>query len=242
MISSALPPEGQVHIYCLTLPRHPLELSHFGCFLSVREKDRAGSLLNDQVRKRFIAGRGVLREILGGYLGVEPENVPIATGEHGKPFLDGCAENIKFNLSHSGDMLLLAVAAGIEVGIDIEKTEAGKPLKDMAKIAFSRHEQETVFSLASPSLQAAAFYRCWVRKESCLKACGRGFSLSSDSFDVFLPGEELRTLTAFCDHAYWDVLDIYVPQGFCAALAVESRGSVFPHPVPVIIAHRLSYT
>ena len=70
MIYSPLPPEGQVHIYCLTLPRHQLELSHFGRFLSAREKDRAGSLLNDQVRKRFIAGRGVLREILGGYLGV----------------------------------------------------------------------------------------------------------------------------------------------------------------------------
>lgn len=241
-MSTTPPPyDDQVHIYCLTLPQHPSELLHFERILSAGEKERAGSLQNVQVRKRFIAGRGVLREILGRYLGVEPRDVPLISGEHGKPGLAGGTGTLHFNLSHAGDVLLLAVATGLEVGIDIEKIETGKPLKVMGRMVFSRHEQEEIFSLSSPCLQEAAFYRCWVRKEACLKACGRGFSMSSDSFDVSPLNEGLQMLTTFCNHAYWHVLDICVPHGFCASLAVESCGPTLPPPTPVRVSHRLSY-
>jgi 4'-phosphopantetheinyl transferase len=229
-------------MYCLALPNLFLDLSRFGRLLSAAETERAGRMKRELAKNRLIAGRGVLREILGGYLGVEPENVPIATGMHGKPFLAECAENLRFNLSHAGDVLLLAVAAGFEVGIDVEISETDKSIIEMARVAFSLREQEELSSLSSPALQRDAFYRCWTRKEACLKACGRGFSLASDSFDVSLAAGEISVQTVRCNLECWHVLDIELPHPYCAALAVETCSLTPTPPTPVWITHPLSCT
>jgi 4'-phosphopantetheinyl transferase len=213
-------PHREVHIHCLELRQHQPELARFERLLSADEAERAGLLKSDQARNRFIAGRGLLREILGGYLGVAPEQVQLATGEHGKPFLADWPGNLRFNLSHAGELLLLAVTDGLEVGVDIEQVEPDKPLRNLARLAFSRREQQELFALPS-TLQTAAFYRCWTRKEACMKACGRGFSLPSDSFSVSLLDDETPIL-ADCGNQSWQVMDLQVPQGYCAALAVES--------------------
>jgi 4'-phosphopantetheinyl transferase len=230
MNTSPQPGDGEVHMYFIALPHHPSELSRLEHLLSTSETDRAGLLKNDHVKKRFIAGRGVLREILGGYLGVAPEKVRIATGEHGKPYLAECAENIRFNMSHTGDVLLLAVSASLEVGVDIETIGTDKPLNDIARIAFSLREQEELLSHPSAHLQTTAFYRCWVRKEACMKASGRGFSLPSNSFDVTCCNQKNPLLTIQCNQSSWHVLDIHVPQRYCAAIAVEARCSSLPPP------------
>jgi 4'-phosphopantetheinyl transferase len=209
-------------MYSIALPHHPSELSHLENLLSASETDRAGQLKNDRAKKRYIAGRGVLREILGGYLGVAPEKVQIATGEHGKPYLADCAENIRFNLSHTGEVMLLAVSSSLEVGVDIETIETDKPLNDIARIAFSLREQEELLSIPSAHQQTTAFYRCWVRKEACIKACGSGFSLPGNSFDVTCCNEEKPSRIVCCNQSFWHVLDIHVPQPYCAALAVEA--------------------
>ena len=240
MNTTPRPCDGEVHIYCLTLPRQQPELSRLGRLLSTSETGRAGLLKSELAKKRYIAGCGVLREIMGGYLGIEPEDVRIATGKHGKPFLANGEENFRYNLSHSGDMFVLAVATGVEVGIDIEKVEADKPFNDMARIAFSRREREEMFSLPTSDMQAASFYRCWVRKEACLKACGSGFSLPGNSFDVSPFDELTASQPVRCDQSCWHVLDISVPPYFCAALAVEARSPALPPPSLVRIAHPLS--
>jgi 4'-phosphopantetheinyl transferase len=234
------PCDGEVHIFCLTLTRQPSELSRLGLLLSSSETERAGLLKSELAKKRYIAGCGMLRKIMGGYLGLEPEDVRIAAGEHGKPFLANVGENLRYNLSHSGDMFVLAVATGIEVGVDIEKVEADKPFNDMARIVFSCREQEEIFSLPTSDMLAAAFYRCWVRKEACLKACGSGFSLPGNSFDVSPNNELTASQPVRCDKSCWHVLDIDVPQYFCAALAVEARSPALPPPKLVRIAHPLS--
>lgn len=241
MSTTPQPLDGEVHLYCLDLPQEPSELSRFGHILSARETDRAGLLKSDKAKDRYIAGRGVLREILGGYLGTKPEDVRIVTGEHGKPFLADCLQDLRFNLSHAGDLLVLAVADGIEVGVDIEKVEADKPLHDMARFAFSRQEQEELLGLQESQQYAAAFYRCWARKEACLKACGRGFSLSGRSFDVSPLNKAARLPRVCCNNSFWHVLDIDVPYNYCAALAVEVRSPDSQPPAPVRISYRLSY-
>jgi len=241
MSTTPLPLDGEVHLYCLDLPQKSSELLRFGRILSARETKRAGLLKSDQAKNRYIAGRGVLREIVGGYLGTEPVDVRIATGEHGKPFLADCLQNLRFNLSHADDLLVLAVADCIEVGVDIEKVEADKPLHDMARFAFSRQEQEELLSLQASQQHAAAFYRCWVRKEACLKACGRGFSLPGSSFDVLPLNEAAALPCVCCDNTFWHVLDIDVPYNYCAALAVEVSSPDIQPPAPVRVTYRFSY-
>jgi 4'-phosphopantetheinyl transferase len=218
----------------LTLPQETSKLTRFERLLSMGEADRAGQLKSSQTRNRFIAGRGMLRDILGGYLCIDPAEVRIATGEHGKPFLADGAVDLRFNLSHVDEILVLAVAAGVEVGVDIERIDSGKAIHDMARLAFSRQEQEELLAIPA-SRQAEAFYRCWVCKEACLKACGRGFSLPGGSFSVPLCNEAQTIRRVSCNETIWQVLDIDVPHNYCAALAFENRSSEFPQPKPVII-------
>ncbi|MHB8058437.1 MAG: 4'-phosphopantetheinyl transferase family protein [Desulfuromonadaceae bacterium] len=221
MKAAPRPLDGEVHLYCLTLPDAAAELTRFERLLSATELERAFLLKSDLARNRYIAGRGKLRDILGGYLNIDPAEVRIATGEQGKPFLADAAVDLRFNLSHVDDLLLLAIAAGVEVGVDIERVAADKPVHDMARLVFSRREQEELLAMPVPE-QIQAFYRCWVRKEACLKACGRGFSLPGSSFDVPLRFEESAMQTVNCNQSFWHVRDIDVPEKYCAAVAVEA--------------------
>jgi 4'-phosphopantetheinyl transferase len=231
MIPTSRPLDCEVHIYCLALPpQNPSELLRLKQLLSESEIDRVNMLKSDQAKERFIERRGVLREILGGCLGIEPEDVRLDAGEHGKPYLVDCGENLRFNLSHAGEMFLLAVSAGIEVGIDIEAIDLDKPLNNMAKLAFSRHEQEELLKFTSSQLQTEAFFSCWVRKEACLKACGRGFSLPGSSFDVPLHITEPPMPVISCNQKLWHVMNIDVPKNYCAALAVEIGCLSLPPP------------
>jgi 4'-phosphopantetheinyl transferase len=120
------------------------------------------------------------------------------------------------------------------VGVDIETIQADKPVHSMARLAFSPREQEDLLTLPSSQLQSTAFYRCWVRKEACLKACGRGFSLPGSSFDVPICVEKLPQQTLItCNQSLWHVQDIDVPDTCCAALAVEAGG--ISHSPPAIV-------
>jgi 4'-phosphopantetheinyl transferase len=234
MIMTLQPGAGEVYLYRIVLSQQFPELSRLRQLLSKSETDRAAQLKDDLAKKRYIAGRGVLREILGGYVGVAPEKVRIVTGEHGKPYLAECTENIRFNLSHAEDMLILAVSAGREVGVDIEAIKADKPLNDLARLTFSLREQKELFILPSTHLQTTAFYHCWVRKEACLKACGRGFSLQGSSFDVPMRIEKSPMQTLInCNQSFWHVQDIDVPENYCAAVAVEADG-VSPSPPTIV--------
>jgi 4'-phosphopantetheinyl transferase len=192
------PLDGEVHLYYLTLSQEQSELTRFERLLSQSEAGRAGQLKSVQAKNRFIAGRGMLRDILGGYLCIDPVEVRIATGEHGKPFLADGALDLRFNLSHVDEIMILAVAAGVEVGVDIERIDAGKAIHDMARLAFSRQEQEELLAMPA-SQQVEAFYRFWVCKEACLKACGRGFSLPGSSFNVPM-FKEAQTSSTFNSH------------------------------------------
>lgn len=240
MKTTPRPLDSQIHLYGLILPQSPSELAQLGNCLAPGETKRVGLLKSEQAIKRYISGRGVLREILGGYLGIEAKAVQLAVGEHGKPFLLDNQENLFFNLAHSDDHFLLAITTDREVGIDLEMIVSDRPLEDMARMVFSRQEQDQWLRLTSPHRETA-FYRCWVRKEACLKACGRGFSLPGNSFDVSSHKEQTAVMTVCCDQKHWHVLDLDMPPHYCAALAVESCGSTQSSPSVVRINHHLSF-
>jgi 4'-phosphopantetheinyl transferase len=220
--------DSEIHLYCLSISHDVAELTSFKRLLSITELERAGLLKSDQIRNRYIAGRGMLREILCRYLDRGPADVLIATGEHGKPFIADGTMDLRFNLSHVDDLLVLAVASGVEVGVDIEKIAADKPVHDMARLAFSRREHEELLAMPT-SRQIQAFYHIWVRKEASMKACGRGFSLSSSSFDVPMSMQALVN----CNQSLLHVQNIDVPENYCAAVAVEA-GSAFQSPPAIV--------
>ena len=224
------PGPGEVHIRLLNLAVSAAELVRLERLLNQVELERAERLIDRQVRNRFIAGRGLLRESLANYLNRSPASLLLATSEHGKPFLSDGHHNdgLSFNLSHSGDLAIMAIAKHCQLGIDLEQLRDNLPFRAMAQQFFSRREQTDLFSLPV-ELQPAAFYRCWTRKEAYLKGCGSGFSRPSNLCDVSLfPDQPAELLADRFDPTQiytWSLIDLHVPPGFCAALAVQNQTS-----------------
>jgi 4'-phosphopantetheinyl transferase len=176
---------GDVHVWAFEVACSVEELSEFAGTLSGDERARASRFRFDRDRNRFIRVRGGLRKLLGGYLGERPSDVFFEYGTHGKPALGSRYENpLKFNVSHSGDLALMAIGRHVEVGIDVE---AIRPMADATAIAARFFSPGEVAELRG--LPAASFFTCWTRKEAYLKARGRGLTEDLQAFTVTIsPG------------------------------------------------------
>jgi 4'-phosphopantetheinyl transferase len=189
-------PQG-VDAWRVALDRHEDELRECAELLDSDERARAGRFLQDRDRRRWTIARGMLRRILSRYTRVAPRELSFEIDANGKPSLRGTG--VSFNLSHSGDMCLVAVAGGRPVGIDVEQIRAEiDPLK-IAGRYFSAREHASLTAL-SPALLPAAFFACWTRKEAVVKALGTGLSMPLESLEVGwdsetpVPGLTLRSL------------------------------------------------
>lgn len=224
MTAPLWPARGEIHILHFTLSLSDPELLFCEQILATDELQRADRLLSRQVRDRFVAGRAFLRRTLARCLNLDPAHVCLSSSKHGKPRLAGEQARIglSFNLSHSEDRAILALAQGCEVGVDIEHVREDLPFRAMAQHFFSLREQTELFSLL-PELQLAAFYRGWTRKEACLKGCGSGFAEPATCCYVsLLPNHTSALLECSTNRQgadRWHLTDIAVPDGFCAALA-----------------------
>jgi 4'-phosphopantetheinyl transferase len=217
---------GDVHVWRATLGGGPARAATFERVLAPDELARAGRFYFQRDRDRFVIGRGLLRTILASYLGMEPDLLSFAYGPFGKPALDArCGGGwLSFNLSHSADVAVLAVARARQVGVDVERVRADFATDEIAERFFSRGEVSVLRGLP-PETRADAFFRCWTRKEAFIKARGDGLSLPLDQFDVaFAPGEPaalLRTAWEASEALRWGLRELDPGPGFAAAVAAE---------------------
>jgi 4'-phosphopantetheinyl transferase len=116
---------------------------------------------------------GVLREVLGCYLGEEPAEIELQMGEHGKPALADSSSPLRFNLSHSGGLALVAVTHGREVGIDVERIRPRRGLPKLAERALDPSAAAAVRATL-PAERSAAFHQAWTRREAIAKCLGTG--------------------------------------------------------------------
>lgn len=141
--------------------------------LSADENARASRFRFARDARRWAACRALLRWSLGAALGQAPETLSFVLGPHGKPGLPGCP--LRFSLSHSGNIALLALAWDREVGVDIERRRDDFTPEDLAPSALSAAEQ-TWLSQAPPAERHAAFLSLWTAKEAYVKVGGLGLS------------------------------------------------------------------
>jgi 4'-phosphopantetheinyl transferase len=216
----------EVHVVRGMLDVGPLEVEQLGALLSEDERERAGRFVFERDRRRFTVARGLLRVVLGRYLDAPPGLLRFGTGPHGKPFLlDG---GVQFNVSHSGERALIAVSPRREVGIDIELHRPDVEFLALARHSFSASERRGLEALPAAEV-AAAFYRCWARKESFIKARGDGLAFPLDGFDVSLePAPAVALLgcaAAPMELARWRIVPLEIEEGYAAALTVEGEGA-----------------
>jgi 4'-phosphopantetheinyl transferase len=223
------PPAGcrldslEAHVWACSLDVPEVEVARFQSLLAPEERERAARFRFDQHRNRFIAGRGLLRTILARYLEVEPGRIQLAYGPNGKPSLTKGQRGFQFNLAHSEDLALLAVTAGSEIGVDVERVRVLDDFDELVLRFFSRQETEAFRRLAREE-RPAAFFNLWTRKEAWLKATGEGIVRSLRDVEVsFLPGDPARflRLPAQAELSRWNLFDLSPAGGFAGALATS---------------------
>lgn len=222
----ALPRANQVHLHLLPLDCTDQKLESLKDMITPAELARCERLLDPLKRRQAIVSRGLLRQLLGSYLGEAPGRILLSEGEFGKLHLSEHLEPdaLCFNLSHAGSYLLIATAAGCEVGVDLEEIRGDLDYRPMAERYFAPAEQQELFTL-EPAGQLGAFYRCWTRKEAYLKGTGAGFSQPANLFQVSLTPDAPAALIAHQGSPeasrHWSLRDVPAPAGYCAALAVR---------------------
>jgi len=209
-------------VWRIALDQQDESLERFRRMLEPDELNRASRFHFEKHRRHFIVARGFLRSVVARYLETQPEALRFSYGAYGKPTL--ASEHVlRFNLSHSHEVALLAVALEAELGVDVEHIRADFASDEIARRFFSRAEVEA-FNALPKEEQVAAFFRCWTRKEAYIKAIGKGMSQALDAFDVTLaPDAQPALLRAEDDDASrWLLTDIKVGAGYAAALAIEA--------------------
>jgi 4'-phosphopantetheinyl transferase len=199
--------------------------------LSDDERGRAERYAFEEPRRRFVVCRTTVRAILGAYLGEAPHAVALCRGPHGKPRVDAsfrAGPPVHFNVSHSGDLALLAVCAEREVGIDLEGV---RPLDGMDEIV-ERHftpAERLALGRVPPVARLSAFYRYWTLKEAYLKACGVGLEGEPAQIDVTRAARRPIRLPERpgAGHVrWWQGLALELRDGYRGALVVEVRRGV----------------
>lgn len=154
-------------------------------------------------RERWVAARWALRGVLARYLDEDPAEIELRLGAHGKPALAAPSASLRFNLSHSDDRALVAVAREREIGVDIERIAPRHDLAALAHRALEPAEAAEVIETPAGA-RLAAFHAAWTRREAVAKCLGTGLGAPQPSTAVAVSA-------------------IDVGPGFAAAIAVSDK-------------------
>jgi 4'-phosphopantetheinyl transferase len=203
-----------------------VELYLAGTDLPVAERDRLARLLDDDEtaraarfrreadRTRFVARRGILREVLARRLGEDAARLRFEHGPFGKPAIVG--GGINFSLAHSDGQAMIALC-DVEVGCDLERVDPSFQWRPVARGFFAKGERDCLFRMPRTA-GTHLFFDWWARKEALVKALGRGLSHELDRIDL-----SVTSTRAFALGEQWLIEPVAALPGFAAALAVPSR-------------------
>lgn len=180
-------PEHEVHLWTENLTRESPTVADAKQLLSKSEVSRADRFIRKLDHGRYVISHALVRIILSRYLGISPADLAFTTDQFGKPHLDPSINpaRLNFNLSHSGDRMLLGIVRHARIGVDIEEIRPESARLDVAARFFTARENEDLKSLSGEE-QIHAFFNCWTRKEAYLKALGCGLSASPTDCEVTL--------------------------------------------------------
>jgi 4'-phosphopantetheinyl transferase len=208
---------NEVHVWRISISQNIKRLERFEALLTPEEALRAGKYRQQKDTYRFIVSRGAQRIILGRYLNMPPAQLQFVLGDNKKPYLIGdSGEILHYNLSHSGDWIVLAIAK-LSVGADVEFVDPLFPFQDILEDNFSREEVDHIGT--SPD----RFFTLWTRKEAILKATGQGLG---DHLKITpaLDGEHtLDTLLTGADKN-WQLNSFTIAPDYISTVVCEDEG------------------
>lgn len=221
---------GDVHLWIAAIPDCVPRLAEYESVLADDERHRASQFHFERDRHRYTIARGILRKLLARYLHRSP--VRFTCNRYGKPSLEDGASPLRFNVAHSRDLAVFGFTQGREIGVDVEWIRPDFATTDVAQRFFAPDEAAIVAALPEPQ-RTEAFFNCWTRKESYIKARGMGLSLPLHSFSVTLtPGEPAALIRVDGDPTApqrWTMTAFPVSEGYAAAAAFEARHCAIQH-------------
>ena len=226
----AFPPRLHLRARALHLWNVPLDLAESSirrceALLSADERARAGRFIRPCDRRRYIVAHAALRLLLGRYAGVDCRVLSFVMGPHGKPALaEGGEAGLAFNMSHSGELAVVAISDRGQLGVDIEVVRTVAEANIIAQSYFSQREALALRE-TSPSEIDRAFLICWTRKEAFVKALGGGLSIGLDRFDVDLRLDRPALLQIDGDEIAarcWTMVHVDPEPGYVGAAVLDS--------------------
>lgn len=191
--------------------------------LNTSERVRMDKFSTEQLRQHFLGVRGRLRTLLAEYTGTRPELIRFTQEEYGKPFLPDHPE-IAFNISHSGNKLAVAVGKQCQLGIDIEFWRCKVDFSALVEKCFADVEKR--FWHDSPEeTKKAVFYEFWTKKESFVKAVGRGIALGMEQCVVSLekPEQFYSVPKAYGPASAWKMFSLQLGEDISGAISVRNN-------------------
>jgi 4'-phosphopantetheinyl transferase len=216
--------DGEVQVWwgALDGPRWWDQLLHLTAPV---EQERAARLRRTDDRLRLLAGRALARTLLSACGAGPARGLEFADGPHGKPRLAHGPRGLHFNIAHSGEAVLVALARARHVGVDVEMMRGGFA-QDPA--GFCSPAEIADLARLDPARREAGFFACWTRKEAYLKARGDGLAVEPDRFDVTVdpdaPPALLATRHDPADAMRWTLAALPPIPGHAAAVAAEGGG------------------
>lgn len=215
---------GEIHVWRIDLDIPDDRWRALLSLLAVDELAKAERFHFAKHRRRTIVSHAALRILLGRYLARPPRGIAFSYNSHGKPRLAGEGQRIRFNLSHTEEIMLVAFVLDSEVGIDIEAVTRTVDYMGVGQRWFSALESRTLQSLPEQE-RVDAFFRAWCRKEAYIKARGEGMAHPLQRFSVALDKHESRLVEHLDDSgetSRWTFIDIDVAENYRATVVAET--------------------
>jgi len=218
-------PTGQVDLWKVGLDQPAAAESDD--ILSPDERLRAGLFHFEKDRSQFVRCRSSLRNLLARYLGVQADEILFEYTANGKPQLVAKQNprGLQFNVSHSASVALIAIGGNKRIGVDIERIRDDVDTTALAKRFFSQRERVALEALPK-GLHLPAFFACWTRKESFLKATGDGLSFALSDFSVTTHPDLHPAIEEIRGDAeagrQWFLADLSVADGYSASVCVDT--------------------
>jgi 4'-phosphopantetheinyl transferase len=217
--------QHEVHVWCANLDSAAAGEEQLQQLLSPDECEKANLFHFQHHRSRYIVGRGLLRSILSQYLDTDPRSIEFNYSPQGKPSLkyQPTRGKLFFNLSHSHELALYAIAPDPLVGIDIEHIRSMHSIDDMARRFFFPDEYYKINAMDAGD-KSRAFFNYWTCKEAYLKATGTGLAGLEEVEVLMNPPDEvsLQIVNGSGPAGQdWFVQQIQPNNGYSAALVLS---------------------
>lgn len=212
---------NSVDIWSIDTAKFPDDLTSYFQLLSQEEQLRSQRFKFEKDKRLYILARSALRLLAGQYLNCTPVSIQMGYAAYDKPYFLDYPE-FKFNISHSGEIVVLAFVQKLELGVDVEYIKTDFEVMEIADNFFASDEIENLKKIEK-ELHFEAFYRCWTRKEAFIKAKGSGLSFPLSDFSVSI-GEKAELLATHWDENEkneWSLSSFMPKNDYVGALAVH---------------------